>query len=88
MAETRVLHARGTVDEAKAVLAAAIDRAGEDLSDLYFILSVAEELEFAEEVEILKAKLAKVEERREAERRELERLFLEEQKKLEEVAGE
>src|SRR5690554_1409139 len=88
LAETRVLHARGTVDEAKAVLAAAIDRAGEDLSDLYFILSVAEELEFAEEVEILKAKLAKVEERREAERRELERLFLEEQKKLEEVAGE
>ena len=42
-------------------MAAAIDRAGEDLKDLYFILSVAEDLEFAEEVEILKAKLAKVE---------------------------
>ena len=88
MAKVRVLHARGTVDEAKTVLAAAIEKAGEDFSDLNFILSVAKELELAEEVEALEAKVKKVEEEREAERKELERLFLEEQKKLEEAAGE
>lgn len=88
LAKVRVLHARGTVDEAKTVLAAAIEKAGEDFSDLNFILSVAKELELAEEVEALEAKVKKVEEEREAERKELERLFLEEQKKLEEAAGE
>lgn len=86
LAKARLLHARGTVDEAKAVLAGAIERAGDDFSDLNFILSVAKELELAEEVETLEAKVKKIEERREAERRELERLFLEEQKKLEEAA--
>lgn len=87
LAKVRVLHARGTVDEAKAVMAAAIEKAGEDISPLNFILSVAKELELAEEVEALEAKVKRVEEAREAERKELERLFLEEQKKLEEAAG-
>jgi foldase protein PrsA len=88
LAKARVLHARGTVDEAKTTLAAAVEKAGEDISGLNYILMVAEELELTEEAEALKAKLDKIEEEREAERQELERLFMEEQKKLEEAAGE
>ncbi|NLY88606.1 MAG: hypothetical protein GX085_03165 [Firmicutes bacterium] len=87
LAKARVLHARGTVDEAKTVLAAAVEKAGENTSDLHQILSVMRELELTEEADALKAEIDRIEEKREAERQELERLFQEEQKKLEEAAG-
>lgn len=88
LAKARVLHARGTVDEAREVMAAAVKRAGEDFSALNYIHLVLLELELTEDAEAVKVKIDRIQEKREQEREELERLFQEEQKKLEDVAEE